>query len=441
MTSFGYGRISRSAPTMGAAPTIAFPGDSIIAASISQDTGTLVANYNQGPGFWVPALTRQRVRTRKDLNFGINGETSTGLLARIDAICACDADIVALMIGTNDVNTANASTLATYKSNMTQILRRLLAAGKLVIAVCPLNRNLVSATARPLLQQMIRWVRELQWRGWRNLYVVDPNVYWTDPLSATSAPKSYYDVDGLHPRGLGSYFVWKPVAELIATLYPTVAVHPTVSAADVYEPDWNPSGNLLPNGIMDGSSAVSGSGGPNFTGTQATNTTILGVAGTGGVITGLNVACSKVPLANGLPGQQIAISGTGTGSSASPGSGVIVRQSVASPGSKLAAGDTIEALATIEWDGVGSQNIAGIRARLRTIEGGTTYDVVDAWDSIADLLPPVNDSWTLRTPPRLLTAAPSSVELSIWCTLRNQSSASFAGTFRVGALHVGKVIA
>ncbi|AMJ61164.1 SGNH/GDSL hydrolase family protein [Bosea sp. PAMC 26642] len=442
MTSFGYGRVSRSAPTMGAAPTIAFAGDSVTYASISQDTATLTANFVQGPGFWVPALAHQRVRTRKDLNFGVNGETSTGLLARIDAICACDADIVAVKIGTNDVNTAGPTTLATYKNNITQILRRLLAAGKLVIAICPLNRSLVSATARPLLQQMIRWVRELQWRGYRNLYVVDPNIFWTDPLSPTSAPKTYYDYDGLHPRGLGSYFVWKPVADLIRTLYPTVAVNPVVSIADVYEPDWNPSGNLLPNGIMDGSVAVSGSGGPTFNGSgMAASTTILGSAGTGGVITGLTVACSKATLANGLPAQQIAISGTGTGSGASPGSGIIVRQSVVSPATKMAAGDTIEALATIEWDGVGSQNIAGLRARLRTVEGGTAYDVVDGWDSIADLLPSVNDSWTLRTPPLLLTAAPSSVELSIWATLRNQSSATFAGTFRVGALHVGKVIA
>jgi lysophospholipase L1-like esterase len=440
MTSFGYGRVSRSAPTMGAAPVIAFAGDSITYASISQDTATMTANFSHGPGFWVPALTHQRVRSRRDLNFGVNGETSTGLLARIDAICACDADIVTLMIGTNDLNTTSASTLPTYKSNMTQMLRRLLAAGKLVIAVCPLNRNLASATARPLIQQMIRWVRELQWKGHCNLYVVDPNVAWTDPLSATSAPKTLFDYDGLHPRALGSYYVWKPVADLLRTLYPIVAMAPTVSAADLYEPDWNPSGNLLPNGILDGSSTVSGSGGPSFTGNQATNTTILASAGSGGVVTGLTIACAKATLANGLPAQQIAISGTGTGSSASPGSGVIVRQVVTSPNTKVGPGDTIEALATIEFD-AGMTNIAGIRCRLRAIENGSAYDAVDAWDTIADLLPPTAESWTLRTPARLVTAAPSSIELSIWATLRNQSSATFSGTFRVGAMHVGKVIA
>lgn len=420
-------------------PLFAVDGDSVIAASTSQDTATQKGYFVQGPQFWIQAKTHQKARTRPDLNFAVAGHTSTDMLAGVEAVCASDALLVIAQIGTNDLTGMTSMvTFDTYKSNVMAYVRRVLRSGKLLILVCPLNRSLVSATARPLLQHMIKWIRSLRLLGLPNLYIVDPNQRWTDPLSTTSAPKTYYDYDGLHPRGLGSYHIWSQVADVVNEIFPGMPASRMCSITDIFEATYNPTGNMLPNGLFAGSNAIAGSGGPTFTGTQADNTVILASAG-GGTITGLTVNGFQDFLSNGLPAQGITISGTGTGSGASPGSGIIVRQTVVSPQSKVLAGDTFEAGVRMELS-AGIQNIAGVRLRVRSTENSLTYDQVDGWDTIADLLPSNADSWSLRTQPRTAGFNCSAIEYSIWIALRNQSGVPFAGTFKFGEGFVGRTV-
>ena len=422
-------------------PKMAFFGDSITAASTAQDTDIATYNFNLGPQSWIEVLTHQRIRTDKSLNFGISGNTSTQMRARVDEVAGCDADIMWVLAGANDPSDGVTSEeVELFAENMTYIYQRLLNSGKIVIAIPTLNRSLLnpaSDNTAATIQGMQRWVVAQQHRGYRNFYVVDPNFNWTDPTSTTSAPKTYYDYDGLHPRGLGMYWICRPVADLLNQLFPMPYAQPMVSVRDVYNATYNPYGNLLPAGLLAGSNVNTGSGGPTFTGNWADNLTILGSAGTGGTITGLTVDGSKTTMLDGAIAQQVVISGTGTGSGASPGSGIILRESVSSPGTKVAAGDRTTAYARIEIED-DTTNIAGIRLRARYTEGGVTYDHVSQWDGIADLLPTVNDSWTLRTPTRTSLSAPSAMEFSIWITLRNQSAATFAGTIRTGQWFWGK---
>jgi hypothetical protein len=170
------------------------------------------------------------------------------------------------------------------------------------------------------------------------------------------------------------------------------------------------------------------------------NVTITASAGTGGTITSITVAGSAVTLGDGAGGYQLVIGGTGTGSSATPGTGVLVTQTVASLSSKLAIGDVLEgAIHRVECD-AGVVNIAGVRLRLRSTEGGQVYDCYDGWDTIADELPPEAANWSLRTPPRILTAVPSALTLTAWISFRNQTAASFTGTIRIGRMTLRKLI-
>lgn len=430
------------------APLLAVAGDSVWDATASQDTATLTARFIYGPMTWLLMLTHQRVQLATSWDFAVAGDTSTLLRNRIDAVCASDADIVVVNIGTNDVNSGvTTTTFSTFVSNMEVIYRALLDAGKIVIACPPYGRSLstpANDAAWRVVRRMQQWVQSRQWLGQRNFYVVDPNALWVAPLSTTGAPKTYYDYDGLHPRGLGSYYLAKPVATLINTLYPVPADNQMFSVRDVYDATDLPTGNLLPNGICDGAATNAGSGGPTFAGTNnwATSLTIAGVAGSGGTITGVTVTGSKTTLANGLPAQQVAITSSGgTQTGSGTGSAITITMAVASPGTKIAAGDIIEALASIEWDGVSQENIACIRYRLRVTDGGTTRDATDGYDTVADLLPSVADTWTMRTPAITLNNAPTLCQVTIWVSFRNQSSVNFVGTLRFGGLVIRKVIA
>jgi hypothetical protein len=351
-------------------------------------------------------------------------------------VAASDADVVVVNCVTNDLTNLTA---AETKSNLNAIWDYLTDAGKVVISIPVLSRGLDTQATRDAMYELMDWHRRQRFSNRRNFYVADPNLEWCDPASATGDPKTYYSYDRLHPRGKGNYFYAKPIASILNLLYPQPFNPGMTSIADVWSAE-NPTGNLLPGGMMSGASAISGSGGPTFSGTMPDNVTITASAGTGGTITSITVAGAAVTMGDGTGGYQITIGGTGTGSSASPGTGVLITQTVTSLASKLAIGDVLEgAVHRIECD-ASSVNIAGVRLRLRSTEGGTTYDRFDAWDTIADELPGEAANWSLRTPTRTLSAVPSALTLTVWISFRNQSAASFTGVIRIGRMTLRKVI-
>ena len=417
------------------APLIAYFGDSIPASFSSQDTALVTAHYVYSPATWVQMLMKHGVRTRSDLIFATAGHTTANSLARVDEVIASDADVVVVNCVTNDLGNISASQT---KQNLNDIWDRLTAAGKVVISIPILSRGLDTQATRDAMYELMDWHRRQRFSNRRNFYVADPNLEWADPASASGDPKTYLSYDRLHPRGKGNYFYAKPIAAILSLLYPQPFNPGMTSVADVWSAD-NPSGNLLPGGMMSGAPAISGSGGPSFSGTMPDNVTISASAGSGGTITSITVAGAAVTMGDGTGGYQITIGGTGTGSSASPGTCVLITQTVTSLASKLAIGDVLEgAVHRVECD-AGAVNIAGVRLRLRSTEG-SVYDRYDAWDTIADEIPPEAANWSLRTPTRTLSAVPSALTLAVWISFRNQSAASFTGVIRIGRMTLRKVI-
>ena len=106
-------------------------GDSRCANS-TYNLGGSVRSEGNGLAFWAETLSRGRLRFRADLNFGLGGDKTNGMLARIDPVLSSDADVVAILASVND-NTFNDPLLADRMLNITTICEKLAAAGKLVV--------------------------------------------------------------------------------------------------------------------------------------------------------------------------------------------------------------------------------------------------------------------------------------------------------------------
>ena len=105
-----------------------------------------------GSADWVANL-RHQVGTQgiQFVNAGVAGDLSWNVLQRLDAVIACDPDIVTLLVGTNDVAAVSfsafplfllrmkgirrAPTLEWYVENVSQVLQRLQSETRAQIAV------------------------------------------------------------------------------------------------------------------------------------------------------------------------------------------------------------------------------------------------------------------------------------------------------------------
>jgi lysophospholipase L1-like esterase len=422
-------------------PVIAFAGDSITYGTIGQNTETRTANTNRGVSFWIPALTKQHLRTRQDLNFGVKADTSEMLLARIGDVAASDADIVVVHIGTNDVNYAvNAGTFTAFKSNLNAIWDALLNAGKVVIAIPPLPRDIATTANRAMLWQMIRWVREQQWTGRRNFHVVDPGSLFVDPLSPTGAPRTGYTYDGLHPKGQGAFAVAKPIADLLNSLYPAFNDCPMISVADVYNAQFNPTGNLIKNGILNGTQGIlGGSGGSSFAG-QIADGLRADVYQNGGTLTDLVVTASKGTGEDGRPFQQFTLAGPYQGGFAS----LLSFRALPANFADYAIGDVVVGELEYEIEGRDTdQNVSGVTASLTLTMGGVSSIFQDGREgSNADQMPAMAHKAVLRTPPATLTALPTEIQFGAIISFRQVGAGILAAnsTVRFTGFSLRKVI-
>lgn len=427
-----------------AAPLIAFAGDSITAMAV-HTTASAVGNHPYAPSSWLMPMLCQRARTDHSLNFGVSGNTTTQLLARIDAVAACAADIVVVLIGTNDVNGAvTGSTLATYKSAVSAIWDRLTNAGKVVIAMPPLPRNLAAGSQnnRRILHAMRDWTLRQAWSGRRNFYVADAAIEYGDPLSATYAPRAGFDYDGLHPQSRGAYEIAKALYRVLDRLLPPVP-QALMSADDVYDATYNPGGNLLTNGILDG--------------TGGTLTTTKGLASSGQMATawatafdapysaatalnGLTVAASKGAAPDGRPEQVLTLSGSYTGD---VDSYFGISQLVGSL-SRFQVGDVIEATAEVVLD----ESAAELPFPSPRLSLTLTYPVAGGYRTVDPFW--VANGYSakegypmlLRTPRIVLPEAPSAMSFFAgFCPRQGANTLPNNAVFRFRGLSLRKITA
>jgi lysophospholipase L1-like esterase len=405
--------------------SIAFLGDSIMRDGLN-NTADETRNANRGFTFWVPFLTSQRYSSPQALNFGISGQTSTQIAARVSDVVASGAGVCVVCAGTNDIT--GGLTTAQTQSNLAAIYDALAAAQILVIALPILPRTLLTEPQYSFPQKINDWIQQqgAVRPGFRYIY---PFTF-SDPYSLSFSPRPDWTYDGLHPKAIGAFAIATPIAEYLNTLIPYSA--PEIRSVTDY---WNPSnlrGPVNPNPMVAG---VLGTLGAGITGAVADAYRVQAFAN-GGNISSLAVTCSKsIALRTEIENQRIVVGGTATG-----GFDTCVIFDLLSSVPNVVAGDTIELMADIEIPGA-TIGVSGVEAYLAAEMNGVFKWVKDGYPIVADdfLFKPLPEG-RFRTPPLLLSGTIGPRFAGIKISFRNTASAARSIDLRINNFAVRKVV-
>lgn len=379
---------------------------------------------------WQPfleGLLLGRARFPNDQNFGVVGDDSADVLARVGSAITCSAATVVVFCSTNDA--ANGLTGAQSIANLSAIVQALLNAGKIVILVAELPRgDSVNTSSRLAGNDLLGHMAVAQWCRaqigvYPNLYVLDVWPGFADLASANGDAVAGRLHDGLHISYNGNLLFAQLALPLFQALFPAVNLL-AVSAADLYDATHNPRGAINANPLMAGTAGTKANG---ATGNVADSFGLIGFT-TGGA-----VAAAKTTV-DGKVFQDLVISGTPTAGN------VAFRTDAATPASKVAPGDWVEAYADIEildvtqpYEAVtlyvqldGTTPTTSVNARfLKQSSGGLTHS--NAWRGL------------YRTPPLQVPA--STVSLVRTTVFVYPVLSATAGlTVRIGSVALRKVI-
>lgn len=211
-------------------PTIAI-GDSITIAGASAD-GTTRDMFSWFS--WATLLSDAQITLLR--NAGVGGDTSGGVLARLDAdVIAYSPSHCIVAIGANDAN-AYSVPVATYAANIRAIVNKLIAARIVPVLLTVTQR---SDTGSYLIEQYNTWL--VKFGRDNGVTVVDAAAAVMNPATGFTLPA--YTSDGLHPSKAGAQVIGQAVADALATVMPRwsppIAKHQAVHGL-----------NLVPNGLM-----------------------------------------------------------------------------------------------------------------------------------------------------------------------------------------------
>lgn len=338
------------------APLIAFEGDSRTANGLFISGNTTEYSCH-GSQYWVPFLLGGRAETRPELNFGVSGNTTADLVARVDSVIAtCKAAGVGLLVvwvGTNDA-IQSFDFVSVIKPNLEILKAKYQAAGFTIIWVQETTRGSAAftaqrytATQQKIAERIVNWI-DAQRFALRS-YVADARESVLDMTTAFGDYLPNLTYDGTHPGGDGSLRISTVIAATIAPLLSPNS-RPSLPAGDwdAYDVTYNPTGCLHASPMMLGTGgSISAGGATSFTGNVPTNWTAAGASAAG-----VSVVCSKVTASDGLEWAQMAISGTPTSS------GCFISFNSGSFHASAVAGDVIESVARIQvdagWSGIGA---------------------------------------------------------------------------------------
>lgn len=197
---------------------VAVVGDSIAYGNGFASSATNVKLYAKGYINWAAFLGRQRWTFDNSDNFGVAGDNTNDVMARIDAaLAATTAGTIILDCLTNDG--PNGVSLAQSKANYQALIAKIQTVGRICVCITPRPRDIAASgltmTAAQYRDHLARrdFVLGLHDPG-RGIYVVDMWRYLADPASTNGAMKAGYAYDGLHPGLLGGYWGGKALAEL-----------------------------------------------------------------------------------------------------------------------------------------------------------------------------------------------------------------------------------
>lgn len=194
------------------------------------------ANANQSRGYmtWANYLLGRR-RLDVVANLGVGGDTTTQMLARVDAAAAVSAAWAVVLGGINDL-AGNLVSPTVVTANLEAIYAAFRASGKRVVAISVLPvtaaHPLFSRGLMARIQQVNRWIKAYCAAN-PGMVFVDGCAAVTDPASADSVPASGHYADTTHPGTLGAYYVGKTFANGVRDLIAPLDEGPT-GVGDTY---------------------------------------------------------------------------------------------------------------------------------------------------------------------------------------------------------------
>lgn len=310
-------------------------GDSLTAngASVSSTVATTTLDWLT----WADIQNGGGIFANPVDNFAVIGKTSaqviTEQLSSVLAI-ASRIDFCTVLAGTNDIGRDNA-TPDSVIANLDAIYNTLLAANIRPVAMTILPRSDLSAFPARLqaIARINRWIRERA-RSTPAIVLIDP---WSTLSDGAGGMVAAYTGDNLHLNSTGAQALGVgPVAAALSRIVP--AQSPLwYDVSDTYDATANPTGNILANGQMTGTTGTA-SGIVSTSSGVATSWAWSSANGTlsTGAITASKGTRSDVFGAN----QRLTMaSAFGTGATA-----VLVFEQVVTTTGKYIAGDVVEAV-------------------------------------------------------------------------------------------------
>lgn len=425
----------RSALGVAAAPVPLFAalGDSITEYNTS-------GGYYQARGYLTQA--RALLKNRFDFpvanNFGISGQTTTQMLARIADVIAARPYGCAVMAGINDPRVQVPIAKETTKANLYAIYDALIAAGIVVVA-CPIMPcadwgAYLSGAGITSARQGVYWVNRMirQYaltarRG--TFYVADTDTATMDWANSLGNPLTTppMTTDSIHPSNIGGETAGGALAAILDPMLPALQLIPR-SQALIYDATTNPLGNRLASlGYQVGTAGTAG------TGTSGSVTTGMTLArSVGSTLTAVASKRTRATV-NGVPNAgeiQDIVLGGGTGGATTEQ--IVYTRDLAAGASTFAIGDTLVLDAEIDVSGL--TNVQNVAVFLQDISGsGSPFKWgLQTTGAASDRVRPTS-SKVISTPPLLMTGVTARLRVVIDAAC---DDAGVSGTVSIGGLNL-----
>lgn len=338
-------------------------------------------NITNGKGYMsqARAIAFNRFDFDDSLNFGIAGQNTAQMLARVNDVIAARPARVFFLGGTNDYNYGSGLTVDQTVANIIAIFDALSTAG-IYVDWCPIlprsYDNNAGGTNLTTIQDYIHSVnhrirRHLRDREDTFVTVVPLEYYLTDRSSASGAPvTAAFQVEPtgnsglLHPIVYGAQLMAIPLAAYYSDIFPSLPRRIT-SNNDVLSAS-NPWGAIRSNPLMTGTTGTVGTG---VTGTVATGWSVARNSGST-----LTATVAKVAQTSPTGGEvQSIILGGGTGG-ASFESVRLIQVGSSIPTTGLTAGDKVALIIEVEQQNL--VNVRTVKAHLQTYLTGASPAIV-----------------------------------------------------------------
>ena len=350
--------------------TIAILGDSITGNSgtwparfeAGNEAATSFYNDQRGAIGW--ALNRLKQPLKFVGDFGVNGDTTAMILARVSDVIALAPGYVVLLGGANDVTSTTPA--ATIIANLSATVDALTAAGIRVLLgeITPWTATgpvVANATQVGIITEVNTWVRSqskavpVPWAG-----------IMSDPTTGNYLVSAFSTASPLHPNSEGGARMGQVLAEVLSGLVPTI---------DPFRPAGDPA-QVLAN--------------PNQVGAGVPTSWAESNAA------GATYVQSKVPRTDNKPGEwvQFAVSANGSNEH-------FYQQIITPLNAKIAAGDYVRGLFEYEISGAGAPFVTCyFKIEFRNAGGAT---ILTTSDNFALSQPPAGAahyplSGVMRTP-------------------------------------------